>query len=290
MRHPWDRRLGFWWIAEDHPDQPAVAVSPSGLTPTFGELAARAHQIVHALRSRGLGRDDVIAYALPNDVDVVWWQLAMQEGGLRGIALNPSLSGAEIRTVPNLFGGPADLQGWVQAPERAPQFVGFIVEGDGTRALAALEAKVRAFADDIVIDLGGPMAPAGSDSASRSMRTTMSRGSCASSARQSASFRAGAHISTTSEHSSTRRCARIASSSRSSHGRSEYSDSRVARFSRAASSATTGSSRALTSRTGLRSMLAIWPRTSASGDEPLDRSADRRPGPILTGSDRASSG
>jgi long-chain acyl-CoA synthetase len=111
VRHPWDRRLGFWWIAEDHPDQPAVVDCPSGLTPTYGELAGRAHQLVHALRSRSLGRDDVIAYALPNDVDVLWWQLAMQEAGIRSIALNPSLSGAEIRTVLDHSGAVAVVAG-----------------------------------------------------------------------------------------------------------------------------------------------------------------------------------
>jgi long-chain acyl-CoA synthetase len=99
VRHPWDQRLGVWWIAEDHPDQAAVVASPSGATLTFGELAARAHQIVHALRSRGIGHDDIVAYALPNDVDMVWWQLAFQEMGVRSIALNPSLSGGEMRAI-----------------------------------------------------------------------------------------------------------------------------------------------------------------------------------------------
>ena len=73
---PWKQRLGVWYIAEDHPDLPAVVTSPSGTTLTYGELVGRAHQIVHALRARGLGDDDVVAYVLPNDVDVLWWQLA----------------------------------------------------------------------------------------------------------------------------------------------------------------------------------------------------------------------
>jgi len=97
--HPWDRRLGVWWIAEDLPDQPALIESPSGVTLTFGELAGRAHQVVHGLRARGLTTGDIVAYALPNDADMLWWQLALQESGMRAIALNPALSGAEIRTV-----------------------------------------------------------------------------------------------------------------------------------------------------------------------------------------------
>ncbi len=73
--------------------------SPSGLTLTFGELAGRAHQIVHSLRARGLGDGDIVAYALPNDVDMLWWQLGLQEGGMQAIALNPTLSGGEIRSI-----------------------------------------------------------------------------------------------------------------------------------------------------------------------------------------------
>jgi long-chain acyl-CoA synthetase len=97
--HPWSQRLGVWWIAEDHPDLPAVAASPSGVTLTFAELAGRAHQLVHALRGRGIGEGDVVVYALPNDVDMLVWQLAAEESGVRAVALNPSLSGAEMGAI-----------------------------------------------------------------------------------------------------------------------------------------------------------------------------------------------
>ena len=96
MEDKWESRLGFWWIAEDHPELPAVLASPSGTTLTFGELAARAHQVVHALRSRNISHGDAVAYALPNDVDVLFRQLALQEAGMHGISLNPSLSAAEL--------------------------------------------------------------------------------------------------------------------------------------------------------------------------------------------------
>lgn len=99
MANPWDRRLGFWWIAEDHPDQPAIVASPSGVTLTFSELAGRAHQLVHGLRSQGIHAGDIVAYALPNDVDMLYWQLAAYEGGYQSIALNPALSGAEMQRI-----------------------------------------------------------------------------------------------------------------------------------------------------------------------------------------------
>ena len=99
MKHPWDRRLGVWWVAEDHPDLPAVVASPSGATLTYAELAGRAHQLVHALRAAGLRAGDIVAYALPNSADMVWWQLAMLEGGFQSIALNPALAGGEISAI-----------------------------------------------------------------------------------------------------------------------------------------------------------------------------------------------
>ena len=106
-KHPWDRRLGFWYIAADFPDAPAVVASPSGAVLTYAELAGRAHQLVHALRARGLAAGDVVAYALPNDVEMVVWQLAAQESGLRTIALNPALSSAEISAIVNHSGAVA---------------------------------------------------------------------------------------------------------------------------------------------------------------------------------------
>lgn len=99
MQHPWDQRLGVWWIAEDHPDSPAIAESPSGRTLTFGELTAAAHRVAHALRAQGLAAGDVVAYALPNDVDAVIWQLATNEIGLRYLTLNTALSADEFSAI-----------------------------------------------------------------------------------------------------------------------------------------------------------------------------------------------
>lgn len=99
MKHPWDQRLGVWWIAEDHPHAPAIAESPSGRTMSFGELAAAAHRVANALRAHGLRDGEVVAYALPNDVDAVVWQLATTEIGLRYLTLNPTLSTDEFTSI-----------------------------------------------------------------------------------------------------------------------------------------------------------------------------------------------
>lgn len=99
MQHPWDQRLGVWWIAEDHPDAPAIVRSPSGRTLNFGELAAASHRAANALRAHGLCAGDVVAYALPNDIDAVIWQLATTEIGLRYLTLNTSLSAEEFTAI-----------------------------------------------------------------------------------------------------------------------------------------------------------------------------------------------
>jgi long-chain acyl-CoA synthetase len=96
-----EQRLGVWWIAVDHPDQMAILDSPNGVHLTFGELAGRAHQLVHGLRHIGLGVGDVIVLALPNGVDAVIWQLATQESGLRYVTVNPALTSEEVGDIVN---------------------------------------------------------------------------------------------------------------------------------------------------------------------------------------------
>jgi long-chain acyl-CoA synthetase len=123
MEHAWDQRLGFWWIAQDHPDQPAVVSSPSGVTLSYRELASRCHQLVHALRSGGLTAGDIVAYALPNDVDMLYWQLALQEGGFQAIALNPALSGGEIQRIVD-HSGAAAIVLHAQYDDRVEQLLG----------------------------------------------------------------------------------------------------------------------------------------------------------------------
>jgi len=123
MEHAWDRPLGFWWIAQEHPEQPAVVASPSGVTLTFSELAGRAHQLVHALRARGLGTGAIFAYALTNDVDMLYWQLAAHEGGYQPIALNPALSGAEMQRIVDHSGAEA-IVSHAQFADRVDQMTG----------------------------------------------------------------------------------------------------------------------------------------------------------------------
>ena len=99
MTTPWDQRLGVWYVAEDHPDLPAIVESPSGETLTYSQLAGRAHQIANTLQGAGLAPGEVIALAFPNGLDTVLWQLACQEIGVYYITLNPALSAHEVRSI-----------------------------------------------------------------------------------------------------------------------------------------------------------------------------------------------
>ena len=94
----WDQRLGVWWIAEDHPDRPAIVDSPQG-SRTYAELAGGAHQLVHLFRALGATRGDPVAVLLPNSVTIVEVSLACQEAGLAFIPLNTHLTAAELAAI-----------------------------------------------------------------------------------------------------------------------------------------------------------------------------------------------
>jgi long-chain acyl-CoA synthetase len=98
MLHPWDRRLGVWYIAEDQPDAMAIIESPQG-TRTYGELADNAHQLVHTFQALGVQAGDVVAVMCPNGVDLIETGLACHEGGFMFTPLNTSLTSDETAAI-----------------------------------------------------------------------------------------------------------------------------------------------------------------------------------------------
>lgn len=98
MSTPWDRRLGFWWIAEDHPTMPAIIDGPDGPR-TYGELAGDAHQLVHLYRSVGLTTGDAIAVLADNGNALIEHSLATHEAGWHFIPLNAHLTAHELATI-----------------------------------------------------------------------------------------------------------------------------------------------------------------------------------------------
>jgi long-chain acyl-CoA synthetase len=98
MDHPWDRRLGVWYIAEDQPEAMAVLASPQG-TRTYAQLVANANQLVHAFRSVGLEHGAVVAAMLPNGVDLIEVSLACQQAGWFLTPLNTALTQSEVDAI-----------------------------------------------------------------------------------------------------------------------------------------------------------------------------------------------
>ena len=98
MSDAWNQRLGFWWIAEDHPHSPAVVASPEGPR-TYSELAGGAHQLVHLFRASGAKAGDPVAALLPNGLTMVEVSLACQEAGLLFLPLNNHLTATELAAI-----------------------------------------------------------------------------------------------------------------------------------------------------------------------------------------------
>ena len=91
----WAQRLGFWYLAEDHPDALAVAESPEGAV-TYAELAALAHQTVHALRSRGVPDGATVAVLAPNGILPIQVALACQQAGWCLLLVNGYVTASEV--------------------------------------------------------------------------------------------------------------------------------------------------------------------------------------------------
>ena len=91
----WDQPLGFWNIAEHHPDAAAVVASPDGAR-TYGEVAAEAHQLVYALRAHGLTEGAIVGVLAPNGVLPITVALACHEAGWYLTLVNGYLTGAEV--------------------------------------------------------------------------------------------------------------------------------------------------------------------------------------------------
>jgi long-chain acyl-CoA synthetase len=98
MSSPWQRRLGFWWIAEDHPEAVAIIESPDGPR-TYSQLAGDAHQLVHLFRARGAVHGDAVGVLADNGILLIEVSLACQESGLHFIPLNTHLTAHELALI-----------------------------------------------------------------------------------------------------------------------------------------------------------------------------------------------
>jgi long-chain acyl-CoA synthetase len=87
--------MGFWARAQDNPDWVAV-VEPDGTEHKAGDLLARANQLVHALRERGMSAGDGIAALVPNGVAPVELYLAALQAGWYYTPVNWHFTAPEI--------------------------------------------------------------------------------------------------------------------------------------------------------------------------------------------------
>jgi long-chain acyl-CoA synthetase len=154
VRHPWDQRLGVWWIADDHPDRLAIAASPRGETLTYAELTGRAHQLARALRDHGACPGDIVAFSLPNDVDIVVWLLATSECGLRSLALNPALSVDETRAIL----GHSDAAVIALHADHAAQ-ADALTDAASIRLRVSVGGAIPGFVEQDAITAGHPLSP-----------------------------------------------------------------------------------------------------------------------------------
>ena len=158
MTTAWDQRLGFWWIAEDHPDSPAILAGPDGAR-TYAELAGDANQLVHLFRSIGAAPGDAIAAIVDNGTTLIEVSLACQQAGYYFIPLNTHLTAFELAAIMTHSGAKvliagerfaaqlADIDPALDAPlDLAVLAVGTI---DGVRSLADARAtQPRTTPDD----------------------------------------------------------------------------------------------------------------------------------------------
>jgi long-chain acyl-CoA synthetase len=86
---------GFWRVAADDPDRIAL-VDPDGHEHSAGELAARANQISHGLRTLGLDVGDTVAAVMPNSAELLATYLACIQTGIYFTPINHHLVGPEI--------------------------------------------------------------------------------------------------------------------------------------------------------------------------------------------------
>ena len=87
--------LGFWALAQADPDHLAL-VLPDGSEHSAGSLAGRVNQVVHGLRSAGVGVGDVVATVLLNSIEIVELYLAALQAGWYLVPINHHLVGPEI--------------------------------------------------------------------------------------------------------------------------------------------------------------------------------------------------
>ncbi len=87
--------------AEEHPDEAALIMAPSGRVVTWAEYEAGANQVAHLLRDTGLRKGDHMAIFMENDPAVFLTEAGAERTGLYFTPVNSYLSAEEVAYVVN---------------------------------------------------------------------------------------------------------------------------------------------------------------------------------------------
>jgi long-chain acyl-CoA synthetase len=128
--------------AEQHPDQPALIMVPSGEVVTFGEFDARANRLAHLFRDVGLVRGDHVAFLLENNPHYFELMSAAERTGLYYTCINSYLTAEEVAYIVDN----CDAQ----------VFIASTAKRDVALAATAMTPKVRVF---LMVDAEGDDGP-----------------------------------------------------------------------------------------------------------------------------------
>jgi fatty-acyl-CoA synthase len=117
-----DLGLGSWPARRARMTPTKAALVQAGVATTYGELAERSTRLAHALRDRGVGRGDRVAFLGLNSVELVVTMFAVAKLGAVFLPLNTRLAPAETAYIltdsaPALLVWDAGFQDVVESPD-----------------------------------------------------------------------------------------------------------------------------------------------------------------------------
>ncbi|WP_169947801.1 non-ribosomal peptide synthetase/MFS transporter [Microbispora sp. H11081] len=96
-------------LLERHADSDAVAVSFEGRTTTYAELHARANQVAHLLRERGIGPEDTVGVLLDRSPELIACLLGVWKAGAAYLPMDPKFPAQRVSDMLSIAATPLVL-------------------------------------------------------------------------------------------------------------------------------------------------------------------------------------
>ncbi|MFG1822658.1 amino acid adenylation domain-containing protein [Microbispora bryophytorum] len=96
-------------LLERHADSDAVAVRFEGRTTTYAELHARANQVAHLLRERGVGPEDTVGVLLDRTPDLIACLMGVWKAGAAYLPMDPKFPAQRVRDMLSIAATPLVL-------------------------------------------------------------------------------------------------------------------------------------------------------------------------------------